>query len=152
MERELSQCSILVADDDADDRLLIQKAMKESGVTNGVHFLEDGQKLVDRLAEGLKSAHPGDHPDLPCLILLDLNMPRLDGRETLRIVKNHPELKEIPIVILSSSKNPEDVMNSYKEGANSFFTKPLNYRDLVELMGLLKTYWFQKARLPFEGA
>jgi CheY-like chemotaxis protein len=151
MEKDLNRCSILVTDDDESDRFLIGKAIKQNGVNHPIHFLEDGQKLVDHLTEHLKSSDAG-RPDWPCLILLDLNMPRLDGRETLKIIKGHAKFKEIPIVILSNSKNPDDVSGSYHDGANSFFTKPLDYFELVGLIGLLKTYWFQKARLPFESA
>jgi len=150
MEPKLDRCAILIADDDADDRLLIRKALEENGVKNQIQFLGDGQELVDHLNEHLKSTPSGKSPDLPCLILLDLNMPRMDGHTALKIVKGHDQLREIPIVILSNSKNPQDVSNSYQEGANSFFTKPLDYKDMVGLMDLLKTYWFQNARLPYE--
>jgi two-component system response regulator len=150
MDSQFKRYSILVADDDEGDRFLINKAMKANGVENQIQFLEDGQKLVDHLNEYLKSTHPGDKPSLPCLILLDLNMPLLDGWEALKIVKSHALLREIPVVILTNSDNPADVAGSYKEGANSFFTKPLDYLDLVSLMGLLKSYWFQNAKLPFD--
>jgi CheY-like chemotaxis protein len=150
MESKLDRCAILIADDDADDRFLIRKALEENGVKNQIQFLADGQELVDHLNEHLKSTPSGKSRDLPCLILLDLNMPRMDGHTALKIVKGHDQLKEIPIVILSNSKNPRDVSTSYQEGANSFFTKPLDYKDLVGLMDLLKTYWFQNAQLPYE--
>jgi CheY-like chemotaxis protein len=150
MAVKLDQYSIIVADDDEGDRFLINKAMKASGVEDHIHFVEDGQKLIDHLTEHLNATPSGERPKLPCLILLDLNMPRLDGREALKIMKGHIQLKEIPVVILSNSDNPEDVMGCYKGGANSFFTKPLDYLDLVQLMGLLKTYWFQNAKLPFQ--
>jgi len=150
MAVKLNRYSIIVADDDEGDRFLINKAMKASGLEEQIHFVDDGQKLIDCLTEYLSSTPSGERPQLPCLILLDLNMPRLDGREALKIMKGHVQLKEIPVVILSNSDNPEDVMGCYKGGANSFFTKPLDYLDLVRLMGLLKTYWFQNAKLPFE--
>jgi CheY-like chemotaxis protein len=150
MAVKLNRYSIIVADDDEGDRFLINKAMKASGVEDQIHFVDDGQKLMDYLTEHLNSTPSGERPNLPCLILLDLNMPRLDGREALKLMKGNAQLKEIPVVILSNSDNPEDVMGCYKGGANSFFTKPLDYLDLVRLMGLLKTYWFQNAKLPFE--
>ena len=150
MATDLKQCSILVTDDDEGDRFLIRKAMMDSGIKNDVHFLEDGQKLVDCLTGHLEFA--GKNAELPCLILLDLNMPRMDGREALRIVKGDSALKEIPIVVLTSSNNRGDVQSSYKDGANSFFTKPLDYKDMVGLMGLLKAYWLQAAKLPYEKA
>jgi len=148
MQNKIKYGSILVTDDDEGDRFLIEKAMRANGVENEIRFLGDGQALVDHLNGSLKSTHPNDSPDLPCLILLDLNMPLLDGREALKIVKNHSRLKEIPVVVLTNSDNPEDILCSYQEGANSFFTKPLDYLDLVSLMGLLRNYWFQTAQLP----
>ena len=140
----------MVADDDEGDRFLINKAMKANGVEGPVKFFGDGQKLIDHLMESLNAAGSGHKPRFPCLVLLDLNMPGLDGRETLKIMKGHGELKGIPVIILSNSANPEDVMDCYKGGANSFFVKPLDYLDLVRFMGMLKTYWFQSAELPFE--
>jgi len=151
MEKKLNSCPILVADDDEGDRFLINKAMQANGVENPIRFLGDGQELVDHLNRNLEMFKQASAPDLPCLILMDLNMPRLDGRETLKIVKGHAKFREIPVVILSNSKNPKDIAGSYQEGANSFFTKPLDYMDLVGLMGLLKIYWFQNAKLPSEG-
>jgi CheY-like chemotaxis protein len=146
--KELKECSILLVDDDAGDRLLIHKAIQENGVGNRIEFLEDGQALVDHLT--LHARAPG--AARPCLILLDLNMPRLDGHEALKIVRNHSSWKEIPIVVLSNSGNSDDILNSYREGANSFFTKPFEYKELVRLMGLLKTYWFETAKLPFQAS
>ena len=142
------RCVIVVADDDEGDRYLIQKAMEDSGVESELHFVEDGQQLVDRLTSQLQSPEQ----TMPCLVLLDLNMPGSDGREALKTVKSHPDLKGIPVVILTSSSNPDDVLSTYRDGANSFFTKPLSYGGLVELVELLKTYGLQTARLPFESA
>ena len=141
------RCLIVVADDDEGDRYLIQKAMEDSGVESELHFVEDGQQLVDRLTSQLS-----DDRAMPCLVLLDLNMPGSDGREALKTMKSHPDLKGIPVVVLTSSSNPDDVLSTYRDGANSFFTKPLSYGGLVELVELLKTYWLQTARLPFESA
>jgi len=150
MQNKIKRGSILIADDDEGDRFLVEKALRASGVENEVRFLGDGQALIDHLNDNLKSTHPNDSPDLPSLILLDLNMPRLDGRGVLKILKAHSQLKEIPVVVLTNSDSPEDILGSYQAGANSFFTKPLDYLDLVRLMGLLKNYWFQNAKLPYE--
>ena len=141
------RCAILVADDDEGERYLIQKAMEDSGVNGDIQFLEDGQLVVDELNVQLAVSEPGARK-LPCLILLDLNMPRMDGRDVLKVVKSHPDLKRIPIVVMTNSKNPQDVESTYRDGANSFFTKPLNYSDLVNLITLLKTYWLETASLP----
>ena len=147
MTESLSHGPIIVTDDDEGDRFLIQKAMEDSAVNIEIQFIEDGEKLIDRLTRSLESPADAAIP-LPCLILLDLNMPRLDGREVLRIVKGTPALKRIPIVVLTNSKNPDDIASSYEHGANSFFTKPLNYSGLVGLMELLKAYWLENAMLP----
>jgi len=146
MNGQWQRCDIVVADDDEGDRYLIQKAMEDIGVNGDVHFFEDGQLLVERLTRQLTA--PSNESRLPCLILLDLNMPRMDGRETLKIIKNHPDLKEIPVVVLTNSKNQDDIDGTYRNGANSFFTKPLNYSGLVDLMKLLKTYWLETVSLP----
>ncbi len=148
MENLLKRCSILVTDDDEDDRFLIKKALETGGLKAELHFIEDGQKLLDRLHGHLEAVEGQRNPELPGLILLDLNMPRLDGREALRLIKNDHRLRAIPVVILSNSQNPEDIAGSYKDGANSFFTKPLLYQDLLILAGILKTYWLQTAKLP----
>jgi CheY-like chemotaxis protein len=148
MTVQQQRCAIVVADDDEGDRYLIQKAMEDSGVKGEVQFLEDGQVLVDRLNQDLATAALSGTSTLPCLILLDLNMPRLDGRDVLKIVKTHPDLKRIPVVIMTNSKNPQDVESTYRDGANSFFTKPLDYTGLVGLMTLLKTYWLERVTLP----
>jgi CheY-like chemotaxis protein len=145
MTAQHTRCAIIVADDDEGDRYLIQKALEDSGFQGDLQFLEDGQKLVERLRQDLTKAGASN---LPCLILLDLNMPRLDGRDVLKIVKTHPVLKRIPIVVMTSSGNPQDVESTYRDGANSFFTKPLNYTGLVGLMTLIKSYWLENATLP----
>ena len=148
MTAQQQRCAIVVADDDEGDRYLIQKAMEDSGVEGEVQFLEDGQVLVDRLNQDLATSASSGTSTLPCLIILDLNMPRLDGRDVLKIVKTHPDLKRIPVVIMTNSRNPQDVESTYRDGANSFFTKPLDYTGLVALMTLLKTYWLERATLP----
>jgi CheY-like chemotaxis protein len=150
MSEQTNYFSILVADDDEGDRFLINKAMKANNIEGPVKFFGDGQKLIDHLKESLDAPGPGHKPPLPSLVLLDLNMPELDGRDTLKIIKGDAELKSIPVIILSNSANPEDVMGCYKGGANSLFVKPLDYLELVRFMGMLKTYWLQNAQLPFE--
>jgi CheY-like chemotaxis protein len=148
MDSLLKRYSILVADDDKEDRFLIKKAMEAGGLTANLYFMEDGQKLLDNLHDHLDAGNGTKYPGTPCLILMDLNMPRVDGREALRMIKNDPRLKHIPVIILTNSKSPEDVEGSYQDGANSFFTKPIDYQGLVSLAGLLKTYWLQAVTLP----
>ena len=123
---------ILMADDDADDRMLAKDALEESRVLNDLRFVEDGEQLIDYLFRRGPYADPESSPR-PGLILLDLNMPRKDGREALREIKEHPELRRIPIIIMTTSQAEEDIYRSYDLGANSFITKPVTFERLVDL-------------------
>jgi CheY-like chemotaxis protein len=136
-----------MADDDADDRLLTQRAMEASRVHNDLRFVEDGEELMDYLMRRGNYTDPESAPR-PGLILLDLNMPKKDGRESLREIKSDPDLHRIPIVILTTSKAEEDIFRSYDLGANSFITKPVTFDRLVELMKTLGTYWIEFVELP----
>lgn len=133
---------ILMADDDEDDRLLTRDALVESRVANDLRFVEDGEALMDYLQRRGPYADPANSPR-PGLILLDLNMPRKDGREALREIKADPELRRIPVVILTTSKAEEDVYRSYDVGANSYITKPVTFEGLIELMKTLGRYWVE---------
>jgi CheY-like chemotaxis protein len=134
--------SILVADDDHEDRQLIQDALKESRLLNPLHFVGDGEAL-------LKTLH--DAKELPGLILLDLNMPKMDGREALKEIKSNPRLKRIPVVILTTSGAEEDVYRTYNLGVNSFITKPVKFSSLVEVLTEVAHYWFEIVKLPASG-
>ena len=147
MQRDVSESiTILMADDDADDRMLAEDAMKESRLSNTFRCVEDGQELMDYLTRTGKYAIR-DAPR-PGLILLDLNMPRKDGRQALHEIKSDPELRRIPVVILTTSKTEEDVLRSYDLGANSFITKPVTFDRLVEIVRTLGNYWFKIVELP----
>lgn len=147
MQRDVSESiTILMADDDADDRMLAEDAMKESRLSNTFRCVEDGQELMDYLTRTGKYAIT-DAPR-PGLILLDLNMPRKDGRQALHEIKSDPELRRIPVVILTTSKTEEDVLRSYDLGANSFITKPVTFDRLVEIVRTLGNYWFKIVELP----
>lgn len=147
MKVNASPITILMADDDADDRMLTRDALEESRVMNDLYFVEDGEELMDYLNRRGKYADPAPAPR-PGLILLDLNMPRKDGREALREIKADPNLRRIPIVIMTTSKAEEDVYRSYDLGANSFITKPVTFERLVELMRTLGQYWIEFVELP----
>ncbi len=138
---------ILMADDDADDRLLCQQALAESRVLNDLRFVEDGEQLLDYLYQRNAFADPASSPR-PGLILLDLNMPRMDGREALRIIKADPALRKIPVVIMTTSQAEEDIDRSYDYGANSFVTKPVTFERLVELMQTMGRYWVEFVEIP----
>lgn len=141
----------LMADDDPDDRLLIKEAFQESLLTNTIYFVEDGVELMDYLRHQDKYSNPGDAPR-PDLILLDLNMPRKDGREALAEIKSDSRLRYIPVVVLTTSKAEEDIMRSYDIGAAGYITKPVTFDGLVEAIRGLKRYWVQIVRLPVHEA
>ncbi|UTF59769.1 response regulator [Gilvimarinus sp. DA14] len=138
---------ILMADDDADDRLLTQEALMESRVLNELHFAEDGVQLMEYLRGDGQYADREKYP-LPGLILLDLNMPKMDGREALALLKQDSVLKRIPVVILTTSKAEEDMLKGYDLGAASYITKPVTFDVLVELMRTLGKYWVEFVELP----
>lgn len=138
---------ILMADDDADDRLLAQEAMHESRVLNELHFVEDGVQLLSYLRGDEYFSDRTLYP-MPGLILLDLNMPKMDGREALAEIKADPRLRRIPVVILTTSKAEEDMVKGYDLGAASYITKPVTFDALVELMRTLGKYWVEFVELP----
>ncbi|RJR14752.1 MAG: response regulator [Nitrospiraceae bacterium] len=136
-----------MADDDEDDRLMTKEAFEEARLANELRFVEDGEELLDYLYRRGAYSNPEDSPR-PGLILLDLNMPKKDGREALSEIKADPELKQIPIVVLTTSKAEEDIYRSYDLGVNSFITKPVSFEGMVFVIGTLAQYWFQIVRLP----
>lgn len=138
---------ILLADDDPDDRELATQALEESRLANKLVSVEDGEQLLDYLFNRGAYADAAAHPR-PGLILLDLNMPRKDGREALREMKAHPSLRQIPVVVLTTSKAEEDIYRSYDLGVNSFITKPVTFDGLVQVMRVLGRYWFEIVELP----
>lgn len=136
--------TILMADDDPDDRLLTKDALEESHLLNEFETVEDGEELMDYLHQRGKYA---DKPR-PGLILLDLNMPRKDGREALREIKSDPDLRRIPVVVMTTSKAEEDILRSYDLGVNSFVVKPITFDGLVETLQTIGKYWFEIVELP----
>ena len=139
--------TILMADDDSDDCLLVSKAFEESRIHNNLVFVGDGEDLMDYLYRRGKYEEP-DRAPRPGLILLDLNMPKKDGREALKEIKSDPDLREIPVVVLTTSKDEEDVLKSYNLGANSYITKPVTFKGLVDVVKSLGKYWFEIVELP----
>ena len=139
--------TILLADDDPDDRKLTQDAFAENRLANVLHCVEDGEELMDYLHRRGKYVNLRGEA-LPGLILLDLNMPRKDGREALKEIKADPDLRRIPIVVLTTSKAEEDIVRTYDLGVNSYVTKPVTFKSLVELIKVLGRYWFEVVELP----
>ena len=142
--------SILMADDDEDDQLLAREALAENRLANPIHFVPDGEQLIAYLRNEPPYDDREAHPR-PGLILLDLNMPRMDGREALREIKADPDLRSIPIVVLTTSKAEEDILRTYDLGANSYITKPVSFDGLIEVMGSLGGYWLGIVQLPPNG-
>lgn len=138
---------VLMADDDSEDRMLVEEAWKECRLANPLLFVHDGEELMDYLL------HRGKYEDVslaprPGLILLDLNMPRKSGREALAEIKQNPELRIIPVVILTTSRAEEDILRTYDLGANSFVAKPVRFDGLVAAVRAIGTYWFELVELP----
>ncbi len=142
-----SEITILMADDDEDDRDLTRDAVRQSRLNGELRCVEDGEELLDYLNHRGRYTDPRDSPR-PGIILLDLNMPRKDGREALREIKTDPSLRQIPIIILSTSRRDEDVARSYDLGANCFITKPGTFAGLVEMVEVLDKHWLQTVALP----
>ncbi|MEM1349880.1 MAG: response regulator [Myxococcota bacterium] len=143
--------TILMAEDDEDDRLLAEEALQESRLNNELRFVEDGEELMDYLKRRGAYVAAKAAPR-PGLILLDLNMPRKDGRQALEEIKGDPDLRSIPVVVLTTSKAEEDILRTYELGVNSFITKPVTFDGLVEIMKTLGRYWFEIVELPRDGS
>jgi CheY-like chemotaxis protein len=140
--------TILICDDDEDDRMLTQQALEQAHISNSLKFVEDGEQLLDYLYQRGEYAGETGKAPRPGLILLDLNMPKMDGREALKVIKEDKTLRDIPIVVLSTSRFDQDVIRSYQLGVNSFISKPVTFAGLVEAMNVLGRYWLEIVELP----
>ena len=147
MSKRGSSITILIADDDADDRMMIRDALEESRLANDIRFVEDGEELLDYLEHRGKFVDAAVSPR-PGIILLDLNMPRKDGREALKEIKSNRDLWSIPVIVLTTSQAEEDIYRTYDLGVNSFITKPVRFDALVEVMKTIGKYWFDIVELP----
>ena len=140
--------TVLIADDDPDDRLLARDAFLECRFPNAISYVEDGEELMDYLNHRGRFAKSS----LPGLILLDLNMPRKNGFEALREIKATPELRHIPIIILTTSSEKEDITAAYNAGASSYIEKPVSFEGLVEVMRRIQLYWLEMVAMPSDTA
>lgn len=138
---------ILIADDDEEDRMLVEEAMEESRLVNPLRFVENGEEVMDYLHHRGKFTDKVKYPQ-PGLILLDLNMPKKDGREVLAEIKADENLRKIPIVVLTTSKAEEDILRTYDLGVNSYITKPVTFAGLVDIVQNLGKYWFEIVSIP----
>ncbi|KMP10837.1 chemotaxis protein CheY [Candidatus Nitromaritima sp. SCGC AAA799-A02] len=136
--------TIVIAEDDEDDYLLTMEAFKEAGVDNEVCWVQNGEELMNYM-NGLERGKNGDPLGL---ILLDLNMPKKDGREVLHELKSVPKFRHIPVVVMTTSKADADIVNSYELGVNSFIQKPVRFQDFVKVIKVFSNYWFGTVKLP----
>lgn len=139
--------TILLAEDDEDDCMLVKEAFNESRLINDLRFVRDGEELMDYLYHRNRYSDRAASP-CPGLILLDLNMPRKDGREALREIKDDPRLRSIPVVVLTTSEDENDILRSYDLGASSFITKPVTFEGLVHVIRSFGRYWLEIVELP----
>jgi two-component system response regulator len=142
--------TILMADDDPDDRQLTLEAFEEAKLANDLRFVEDGVELLDYMNRRGKYADPASSPR-PGIILLDLNMPRKDGREALQELKSDPRFRTIRVIILTTSKAEEDILRTYNLSAASYITKPVTFESLVDVVRTLGKYWLEIVELPENG-
>ncbi|MCH8332830.1 response regulator [Candidatus Sumerlaeota bacterium] len=138
---------VLLAEDDPGDQELTRRAFEEGNLNSDLHIVENGEEALDYLKHRGRFADPETSPR-PDLILLDLNMPKVDGRQALRLIKSDPELRRISVVILTTSQEEEDVIRSYDLGCNSYISKPMDIDDFISVIRSLETYWFQLVNLP----
>jgi CheY-like chemotaxis protein len=147
-DRHKIPITIVICDDDEDDQVLTEQALKDAHISNELRFVDDGEDLLDYLYQRGRFAGETGQAPRPGLILLDLNMPKMDGREALRRIKGDVTLHDIPVVVLTNSNSDADVLRSYRLGVNSFITKPVTFSGLVEAMNVLGRYWLEIVALP----
>ena len=136
--------NIVIADDDEDDQLLLQEAFHATEFSNELTIANDGVELLEYLSDQ-QNAGRKNWPDL---ILLDLNMPRMDGREALSLIKLNPKFRSIPVVVLTTSSDEDDILTSYALGANSYIRKPVSFSGLVDIVHHVNRYWLKLVQLP----
>lgn len=147
VQKKINSITILIADDDADDRQMTKEALEESYLLNDLRFVEDGEELMDYLHHRGKYSDPESSPR-PGLILLDLNMPKKDGREALSEIKSDPDLKSIPVIVLTTSSSDTDILKTYKLGVNCFISKPVSFMEMIKVTKSIGNYWFEIVELP----
>jgi CheY-like chemotaxis protein len=139
---------ILIAEDDADDRYLLQTAFTETGYPEQIDFVENGIEVFNYL-DKIYTGDTIEMKALPGFILLDLNMPKKDGREVLKELKQHPVFKKIPVIVFTTTKNELEIKRCYELGANSYVVKPISFDALLKVVENIRSFWFQTASIPF---
>ncbi len=147
LDQSKQEYILLIAEDDEEDRLILEEASREAGITLPIHCVENGEELFDFLERRNKFS---DRPETikPLLILLDLNMPKLDGRQALEALKKEDHYKEIPVIVFTTSNTRNEISRAYQSGASSFIIKPFSFRTLVDMMKVIKHYWLETVELP----
>ena len=145
---EKKSIHIVMAEDDPDDRMLTRRALKKSRLVNTFNTVEDGEELMDYLYQ--RGPYEKKEAPRPGLILLDLNMPRMDGREALQRIKSDSDLRRIPVIVLTTSEAEQDIVESYDLGVNAYVTKPVTFEGLVDAIQALGDFWFEIVKLPSE--
>lgn len=135
--------SILICDDDEDDLYLVKSVFNDTKFSNQIVYLKNGVELLEHLQNHKNETSIG-------LILLDLNMPKMDGREALKMIKSNPEFRRIPVIILTTSNSPQDIYQCYELGANCFITKPSSYEGLNDAIKTLSKFWLELSYLPIK--
>lgn len=138
----MSKAFILIAEDDADDRFLLQTAFEERGYLDKIEFVHNGVELMEFLDKDASGVRV-----LPCFILMDLNMPKKDGRQVLEELKRNPRLKQIPVIIFTTTKNEAEIRRCYELGANTYIVKPISFDQLLNVVDNIKSYWLNTATL-----
>jgi CheY-like chemotaxis protein len=141
----MNEIFILIAEDDSDDRFLLQSAFEENGYKDTLHFVENGVEMLEYL-NTLSDGRSGVR--MPSFILLDLNMPKKDGREVLREIKQNQNLKKIPVIIFSTTNNEQEMRRCYELGANSYITKPNSFENLIKTVAAVRSYWINTTSIP----
>ncbi len=147
MSNYRKQITILMAEDAIDDQILMRQALSKSRLVYELYIVKDGEELLDFLHRRGEYREERKAPR-PDLILLDLDLPKMNGKEALKVIKADPNLRRIPVVVLTSSSSPEDIRCSYELGASSYLTKPKMFESLVEAVNTLGEYWFDIVELP----
>lgn len=148
MNKTVQSVDILMAEDDPEDQLLVRDAFEEAHLANRLTMVNDGEELMDYLCR----RPPYEEAARPNIILLDLNMPRKDGREALKEIKGSTELRRIPVVVLTTSSAEEDIVRSYDLGVSSYIRKPVTFDKLVDVVRTFGRYWFEIVELPDTGS
>ncbi len=146
-QKQKERIPVLLVEDDEDDVQLTQRAFEKGNILNKLYVVYDGEEALDFLHHTGKYSNPTDAPR-PGIIMLDLNMPRMDGRELLKKIKNDEDLRRIPVIILTTSDQKEDILSSYNNGANSFITKPVEFEKFLEVIITLGKYWLSIVEMP----